>query len=470
VTPPSLCVIGDALLDIDWDGAVDRVCRDAPALVLDTPSERARPGGAALAATLAAASGARVALVTALSGDADGRRLVGLLADAGVDVVDLGLDAPTPVKLRLRSCGQAIARVDKACSPLVPPGPWTAGADAAVRAADAVVVSDYGRRVAALPEVAGAVASSRVRTVWDPHSSGPCPPASIALATPNLAEAHDLAGRGGAPPERVPELIALAARVTTVLGCPTAVTAGSLGAVVADGRSIPTLVPTTPCHGDACGAGDRFAVSAALALGAGATMLDAVERAVADARAFVARGDREAPEPRRAATVPAPAGEVIALRGLRGSTEAVAAASDVRRSGGVVVAAGGCFDVLHAGHVRLLDQARRMGDHLVVCLNSDRSVRRLKGAGRPLNAVSDRAAILRSLACVDGVVFFDEDTPSRALDAIRPHLFVKGADYQGVDLEEREVLSRWGGQLVLVPLVAGRSTSGLIASAVGASG
>ena len=133
-----------------------------------------------------------------------------------------------------------------------------------------------------------------------------------------------------------------------------------------------------------------------------------------------------------------------------------------------MVAAGGCFDVLHAGHVQLLEHARSLGDHLVVLVNGDASLRRLKGPGRPLNPVADRVAILRSLACVDDVVAFDEDTPCRALRALRPHLFVKGADYEGTDMEERQVMARWGGQVVLVPLVDGRSTSRLIDSAAAA--
>jgi D-beta-D-heptose 7-phosphate kinase / D-beta-D-heptose 1-phosphate adenosyltransferase len=115
--------------------------------------------------------------------------------------------------------------------------------------------------------------------------------------------------------------------------------------------------------------------------------------------------------------------------------------------------------------VQLLEHARRLGDHLVVCLNGDRSVRRLKGDGRPLNPARDRAAVLRSLACVDDVVVFDDDTPAAVLQRLQPHLFVKGADYRGAAMPEAEVLAAWGGHVVLVPLVSGRSTTGLIAHA-----
>jgi rfaE bifunctional protein nucleotidyltransferase chain/domain len=130
-----------------------------------------------------------------------------------------------------------------------------------------------------------------------------------------------------------------------------------------------------------------------------------------------------------------------------------------------LVAAGGCFDVLHAGHVRLLEAARALGDELVVCLNGDLSVRRLKGRHRPINRVEDRAAVLRGLACVDDVVVFEEDTPCEVLGRIRPDVFVKGGDYAGEPLPEREVLAAWGGRVVLLPTYPGRSTSRILHAA-----
>ncbi len=469
VSGPHLCLIGDSLLDLDWEGDVRRVCRDAPAPVVDSPVEHVRAGGAALAATLAAAAGARVTLVTALSADGDGRRLAGLLADAGIDVIDLGLDGPTPVKLRLRSGGQSLARVDRGCDPVVPPGPWPAAAGDAVAAADAVLISDYGRGLAALPEVVIGMpaAGEGPPVVWDPHSLGPRPPAAT-LVTPNVGEALDLIGEATSPTgdAAVPWLVELAGAVAASLGTAVALTTGERGAVLAEPGALPVVVPTRPARGDACGAGDALAVHAALALATGASRRGAVEAGVAGARTYVAgRVPGGTPAALGAAVTSDPDGTVVALAPPTGEAPAAA----VRRAGGVVVAAGGCFDVLHAGHVQLLEHARGLGDHLVVLVNGDASVRRLKGSGRPLNPVADRVAILRSLACVDEVVAFDEDTPSRALRALRPHLFVKGADYEGTDMEEGQVMARWGGHVVLVPLVDGRSTSRLIDSAAAAS-
>jgi rfaE bifunctional protein nucleotidyltransferase chain/domain len=134
----------------------------------------------------------------------------------------------------------------------------------------------------------------------------------------------------------------------------------------------------------------------------------------------------------------------------------------VRAAGGTVVATGGCFDLLHAGHVASLRSARSLGDCLVVCVNSDASVRRLKGPTRPLVPVADRVQVLEALSCVDAVLVFDEDSPAELLDRLRPDLWVKGGDYAGVELPEQAVLRSWGGQAVVLPYLEGRSTTGLV--------
>ncbi|NEA39802.1 D-glycero-beta-D-manno-heptose 1-phosphate adenylyltransferase, partial [Streptomyces sp. SID11385] len=136
-------------------------------------------------------------------------------------------------------------------------------------------------------------------------------------------------------------------------------------------------------------------------------------------------------------------------------------AARVRARGGRVVATGGCFDLLHAGHVALLEAARAAGDCLVVCLNSDDSVRRGKGPGRPLVPARDRARLLTALGCVDAVLVFGEETPERALRALRPDVWAKGADYTRDGLPEADLVESWGGQVVLVPYLAGHSTTAL---------
>jgi D-beta-D-heptose 7-phosphate kinase / D-beta-D-heptose 1-phosphate adenosyltransferase len=213
--------------------------------------------------------------------------------------------------------------------------------------------------------------------------------------------------------------------------------------------------PAVPV-GDPCGAGDRFAARAAGALAAGRPAGDAVTLAVAAASAFVRDGGAAgvSPDPIPAAAAP-------------GRPEAAAVVARMRAEGRTVVATGGCFDLLHRGHLHTLEAARALGDGLVVCLNGDASVRRLKGPGRPLMQERDRAALLEGLACVDAVAIFDEDTPERILDRLRPDVWAKGGDYEGRRLPEAEVLERWGGRAVVLPFLDGRSTTSLIEKAVG---
>jgi D-beta-D-heptose 7-phosphate kinase / D-beta-D-heptose 1-phosphate adenosyltransferase len=372
------------------------------------------------------------------------------------------------VKLRLRAAGQSLARVDQGCSPVLAPGAWTPEATAAVDAGAALLVSDYGRGLATVAAFRAVVEemSSRAPVVWDPHARGAEPPLGVLdVLVPNLDEAQRLADvalhDGGVP--------AVGRALVERFGCAVAVTLGERGALlVRPGRDAET-VPIEPVAGDACGAGDRFAATVAVDRANGVGLLDAVRHAAGAARDQIVgtqhrhRGDGAWARSRgRGPSVP--------RVGADAADDPLAWAQSLHRAGGRLVAAGGCFDVLHAGHVRLLEAARRLGDGLVVCLNGDLSVRRLKGRHRPVNPVEDRAAVLRGLGCVDAVVTFDEDTPCEVLRRLRPHVFAKGADYAGDDLPERQVLAEWGGELVLLPVVDGRSTTRILRAAATASG
>ncbi|CCH32322.1 D-glycero-beta-D-manno-heptose 1-phosphate adenylyltransferase [Actinosynnema sp. NPDC047251] len=419
-----LVVVGDSLLDVDVEGVVERVCPDAPAPVLDVTAERARAGGAALAAAFAHADGLDVTLVSAVADDEDGTRLRGLLA---VPAVLGGSTAPTPVKTRLRSAGTSVARVDRGGGPGTPE--VTDEMLDAVLAADLVLVSDYGRGLARDERLRSVL--GRRPVVWDPHPRGPAPVPDARLVTPNLAEASAFADTSD--PYAAAELLRGRWRARAVV-----VTMGRAGALLHQGDA-PVVVPAPAITAtDPCGAGDRFAVTAAARLANGSAPDDAVVAAVAAAADFLARG------------------------GVSGLHRAESTVDSVRARGGVVVATGGCFDLLHAGHVRTLAAARALGDCLVVCLNSDASVRRLKGPERPVTGQDDRAELLRALDCVDDVLVFDEDTPERVLAELRPDVWVKGGDYSAESLPEAELVRGWGGRTVVVPYHRGRSTTGIL--------
>ena len=456
-----LVVVGDALLDVDVEGHAGRLCPDAPVPVLDDLVEHARPGGAGLAAALAQADGAHVVLVTALGDDEAGHRLRELLG--AVEVVGLPARGATPVKRRIRADGQTLVRLDTGGPPGGVAGA-SRGAMAALRSAGSVLVADYGRGTVeadGIREVLAELAGD-VPLTWDPHPRGPDPVPGARLVTPNegesalLAERRGLVDGGGRHSllsvRRRAEALARAWCAGAV-----AVTLGPRGALLTYGAGAPVLVPApeVPCV-DACGAGDRLAVSAALALGSGAVTAEALAEGVRRAAEFVAAGGaggpgvlgQGVPAGRWTCTTPDPAGA---------------------RAGGqrpCVVATGGCFDLLHAGHVATLRAARALGDRLVVCLNSDDSVRRLKGPARPIVPEADRARLLLALECVDDVVVFDEDTPVEVLRRVRPDIWTKGGDYAGADVPELAVLEEWDGQAVVLPYVEGRSTTALVEAAL----
>ncbi len=476
--PQGLVVIGDALLDRDVDGCVRRLAPDAPVPVLDATASSSRPGGAALAALLAARDGQRVTLVAALAADVAADELRGALAAAGVELIELDLYGPTPEKIRFRADGRSLLRVDRGDDEAVI-GPVPAAARAAIEEAAAVLVSDYGRGVAALGDLRQTLTALAgvVPVIWDPHPRGADPIPGVAVATPNETEAARLipdgAGDGPGLPPRA-RLARDAARATELREHwrvrAVCLTRGAAGALLARRGDSPLVLPAPSVDGgDPCGAGDRFAARLASDIADGASVEDAALEAVASASAFVAAGGAGALGREEAGD---PAAGPARLDGaveppLRPAPihDGVALAEAVRARGGTVVATGGCFDLLHAGHVRTLEAARALGDCLIVCLNSDASVRRLKGPRRPLVEQADRAAVLEALGCVDTVVVFDEDTPCAVLEALRPDVWAKGGDYEHAELPEERVLRAWGGHAVLLPFVDGRSTTRLIEEA-----
>jgi D-beta-D-heptose 7-phosphate kinase/D-beta-D-heptose 1-phosphate adenosyltransferase len=443
---PAIVVVGDALLDVDLVGTASRLTPDAPVPVVEDVERRERPGGAALAAVIAAQSGADVTLVTPLSDDDGAARLRALLAGR-VRLIEIPATSGTPVKSRIRVGDHSVARLDSGGS-VAAFGALPAAAADAIRDAAAVLVADYGRGTTSAADVRAALSEARGPVVWDPHPRGADPVPSTRLVTPNGAEAArvvpGVAGSG---------LAAVGARAEGLIrhwgvGA-VAVTLGSRGALLSYGEGAPMVVPAVPVTGgDPCGAGDSFAAAVTVALAGGAVTGEAVTAAVAAAGAFVARGGAGAWDAVAPSSVTAPGVEALLER--------------VRSAGGTVVATGGCFDLLHAGHVATLRAARGLGDCLVVCINSDDSVRRLKGPSRPLVTAEDRARVLEALEFVDAVVVFEEDTPSAVLERLRPDVWAKGGDYAGADLPEAAVLQTWGGQAVVLPYLDGHSTTALV--------
>jgi D-beta-D-heptose 7-phosphate kinase / D-beta-D-heptose 1-phosphate adenosyltransferase len=458
-----LVVLGDSMLDIDIEGEASRLSPEAPVPVVDVARQRRRPGGAGLAALLAARCGQEVILITAVGADDLGDALLGLLADH-VDVRSLPLDGSTVCKCRVAAGDVPMLRVDSGSgrarrTPLPP------GAVRALASAGAILVADYGRGVAGLPAIRQALLPEMhsVSVIWDPHPRGPAPVPGCRLVTPNADEARLCSGADH-PAEQGRRLCA------DWQAHSVAVTIGGRGAVLTEAADPPrtTHIPLLdfpklgPGRLDTLGAGDQFAVAAAAALLGGAHAREAVQAAVISAAQFVHEGGASA-----VSTVSGSETIDLSMRLAEptGLSDAFEVAARVRRAGGRLVATGGCFDLLHRGHISLLNQARALGDALVVCLNSDASVRRAKGVGRPVVPQEDRARVLNALAAVDGVAIFDEKTPAALLARLQPDIWVKGEDYADRILPEAEVVERLGGRVVLLPVVPGYSTTRLVHTA-----
>jgi rfaE bifunctional protein nucleotidyltransferase chain/domain len=323
----------------------------------------------------------------------------------------------------------------------------------ALAGAHTVLVADYGRHTVSAVREHLAPAARRVPLVWDPHPRGDTPVPGARIVTPNAAEvsaltAEPASGTGRSLRDFAEHGRELAERWQAAA---VAVTLGDRGVLLTrPGDGTPMLVPAPyRADGDTCGAGDCFAAATATELADGALPEEAVQRAVARAAAFVAAGTFAAGD---------------RLVGVDAHDQAVEndpfeLAERVRARGGTVVATGGCFDLLHAGHVGLLESARRIGDCLIVCVNSDESIARRKGPGRPLTPLHDRTRVLAGLGSVDAVAVFEEDTPVALLNRLRPDVWVKGGDYAVEELPEADVVRAWGGQAVVLPYLDGRSTT-----------
>jgi D-beta-D-heptose 7-phosphate kinase/D-beta-D-heptose 1-phosphate adenosyltransferase len=466
---PGIVVVGDSLLDCDVEGIAERLSPDAPVPVLEERTSTTRPGGAALTASLAARDGESVTLVTALGEDAAAEELRGLLVHVGVQIIRVTSGGPTPEKIRLLAGRQPLLRLDRGGAP-TRVGRLPDGALRAISEAGIVVVSDYGRGMTGREELAETLRQRRRPTLWDPHPRGNIPVAQATLVTPNLSELRS------AFPGTIDGMHSIVERTATARrrwrAQSVVTTLGVDGAVLVDGDGPPLVVPArAAATGDPCGAGDRFITSVAALLLHGCLLSEAVTEAVDIAGRFVADGGARAlsfshPRPSRAgiaaaagsATLDRPAESLpgAATTGEAGPPSAERLAASVHAGGRRLVVAGGCFDLLHAGHAALLESARRLGDCLIVALNSDASVRRLKGPGRPVVTQRDRAALLNALACVDAVAVFDDDTPDELLRRLQPSIFAKGGDYSARVLPEAAILEEWGGQAVVLPYLSGR--------------
>jgi len=461
----TVAVLGDLMLDETWTGDVSRVAPEAPVPLLNLSAMSRRAGGAGNVVENLSALGARVIALGAVGPEEEGawlaRRLTTLPGSRGTVVVDRR--RTTPVKRRMVSDGRQLLRVDQEIAAglsLEAEASLLAATLAAVAEADVLLVSDYAKGTLTPGITSAVLAAARRRGIpalVDPKGRDYGRYRGAAMVTPNRKELEAVSG------ETARDLVAVAAlgeRLRKELAADALlVKLSEEGMLLLETGCAPHRIRARAREVfDVTGAGDTVLAALGVALGAGLDRPTAAEVANRAAGCAVSRVGT------------APVHWADLLEGLTAAPEEkllgrahlAAVCATLRRAHRRVVFTNGCFDLLHPGHIRLLSEARKLGDFLVVGLNSDASVRTLKGAGRPILGEHDRAQVLGGLDAVDFVVLFEEETPERLIEALRPDVLVKGGDYTETTVVGAPFVRSYGGTVALIPLLPGRSTTTIV--------
>jgi D-beta-D-heptose 7-phosphate kinase/D-beta-D-heptose 1-phosphate adenosyltransferase len=456
-----ILVIGDLMLDRYWHGGASRISPEAPVPVVRVSDIEERAGGAGNVALNIAALGGRVSLLGSRGDDEAGQSLLRLLESAGIDChLDIHPDRPTITKLRVLSRHQQLIRLDFEA---------TAGFDTArldsqfaarLNQADLVVLSDYGK--GALQNAVALIEAARRAgkpVLVDPKGADFGRYRGATLITPNRSEFEAVAG----PCRDDAELAARGQAMLAELELEALlITRGEQGMTLLQQDSPPLHLPTHAKEVyDVTGAGDTVIATLAASMAAGVAIAEATH--LANQAAGLAVGKLGTATISRAELAQALRGQRAWQRGVIELADLLPLLARARAEGETLVATNGCFDILHPGHVDYLQRARELGDRLLVLVNSDDSVQRLKGPQRPINALTHRMAMLAALEAVDWVVAFEEDTPRDILGEIVPDILVKGGDYTDIEsIAGHDHVLGAGGQVKILPFVEGHSTTGLI--------
>lgn len=461
--------VGDLMVDRFVHGAISRISAEAPIPVMARSSESVMLGAAGNVARNVAALGGEAALVGVIGKDAAGREAKDLIAAEPRIEGYLITDAarPTTIKTRFVSAGQQLLRVDEETT-----RPLEGEVEAqvvrtltdAARGAKAILLSDYGKGVVtpAVIEAARAAAEREgAMLIVDSKARSFAKYGTAGVVKPNAAE---LAFATDLPTDTDEEVEAALARALALCESRAViVTRAAKGmSYAARGQAVRHYRRPPPEVYDTMGAGDTALASLGLGFAAGASVDETLAFALLASGVVV----------QKAGTATASADEVIEAEIVERMAPAEAKIASPERMGreaarwrerGLKVGfTNGCFDILHRGHIAYLAQAREWCDRLIVGVNSDRSVRALKGEGRPVNDLESRALVLAGLRSVDLVVAFDDDTPTRLIEAARPDVLVKGSDYSLEGVVGRDLVESWGGEVRLADFVEGHSTSATI--------
>ncbi|WP_136247183.1 bifunctional D-glycero-beta-D-manno-heptose-7-phosphate kinase/D-glycero-beta-D-manno-heptose 1-phosphate adenylyltransferase HldE [Halomonas borealis] len=458
-----LLVVGDVMLDRYFHGGTSRISPEAPVPVVRVEEAEDRPGGAANVALNIASLGAQAALAGLVGDDDNADLLSRRLEDSGVSThFARSTEIPTITKLRVMSRNQQLIRLDFEQSlGDVDTGPLTERVEAALGGADLVILSDYGKgTLADVQGLIGRVRAAGKRVLVDPKGSDFGKYRGASVMTPNLAEFEAVAGP--CPDDATLSERGEALRVELELEA-LLITRSEKGMTLIRGGHEPLHLPTRAREVfDVTGAGDTVIGVLGLALAAGHGFPEAMTLANLAAGLVVAKPGTATLSVAELYT--ALHGDKLAEFGAIGEPALVEAVRAAQARGERVVMTNGCFDILHAGHVAYLEQARRLGDRLIVAVNDDASIGRLKGPTRPINPLVRRMQVLAGLGAVDWVVPFAEQTPQRLIEAVLPDVLVKGGDYQPEEIAGGEAVWAAGGEVRVLDFEDGVSTTAMIST------
>lgn len=462
----AVLVVGDMMLDQYWFGATQRISPEAPVPVVHVDADEERPGGAANVAVNLAQLGCRSSLLGPVGDDAAADRLAAQLETAGVSaLLQRNSDYPTTTKLRVLSRGQQLIRLDRE-QPMHQHASLLEPLTERLTGQDVVVLSDYGK--GALHDVQALITAckaARKPVFVDPKGNDFSRYAGATLITPNESEFRAAAGDW----QTDDQLVGLARQMIDQHDLQALLITRSERGMLLVERDDEAFFLQTEAREvfDVTGAGDTVIATLAGAVASGRGLRDATELSNLAAGRVVAKIGV-------AGVTPAELRVALHRRG-KGGRDSVSLqelqrlVATAKANGERVVFTNGCFDILHAGHVAYLEEAKSLGDRLVVAVNSDDSVRRLKGEGRPINVAEDRMLVLSGLAAVDWVIEFTDDTPASVIETVLPDVLVKGGDYVVSEIVGGEAVIRAGGEVCTLSFRSGRSSTSIIAKIRGES-
>jgi D-beta-D-heptose 7-phosphate kinase/D-beta-D-heptose 1-phosphate adenosyltransferase len=465
----SVLVAGDVMLDKYWFGPTERISPEAPVPVVHVQASEERAGGGANVAVNLASLGVATRLVAVTGNDEAGDRLVELLDPLGVECRLTRLDGlATVTKLRVLSRNQQLIRLDfETDATRIPAAVLQPSFDAALDGAGAVVISDYGK--GSLTPIEPLIRSCRgagVPVLVDPKGRDFDRYRGATVITPNMAEFEAVVGRCADDSELAEKGHALRRRLNVAW---LLVTRSSRGmTLLGPGEGVHHLVAEVREVFDVTGAGDTVIAVAAAGLAAGLSMESAAALSNLAAGLVVRKLGVASVSPSELRLALHQRGK--GGRGVMGESELVEAVRQAQARGERVVMTNGCFDILHAGHIAYLEEAKALGDRLVVAVNDDDSVRRLKGDDRPINGIGERMTVLSGLAAVDWVVPFAEDTPERLICTVLPDVLVKGGDYRPEEIAGGQCVLENGGEVRVLSFREGCSTSDILDRVRGRAG